>query len=143
MSVFKMRRTDQMNTHSSIKNPARVSCSTSPCIRRPFRPSAVGLASMAEPISTVTIAWTLVDAGEARQLVLNPVGSVNADDDLRVAQTDHVAIGQLPLLYGCVVDGSAVSGVEVGEERDLAIPADLQVTARHPGVRQPELGVLP
>jgi hypothetical protein len=67
---------------------------------------------------------------------------VNPDDDLRVAQTDHVAIGQLPLLYRGVVNGGAVSGVEVGEERDLSIPADLQMTARHPGVRQPELSIL-
>lgn len=59
-----------------------------------------------------------------------------------MAQTDHVAIGQLPLLNGRVVDGGAVRGVEVGKERDLSIPADLQVTTRHPGVRQSELGVL-
>src|SRR5271166_2835542 len=67
---------------------------------------------------------------------------MDVDDDLRVAQPDHVAVGQLPLLHGRVVDGGAVGGVEVRQQRDVAVPADLQMAARHTGVRQPELGVL-
>ena len=60
-----------------------------------------------------------------------------------VPQPDDVAVGQLPLLHRRVVDGGAVGGVEVGEQCHLAVPPDLQVPTRHPGVRQPELGVLP
>src|SRR5271166_2148015 len=67
---------------------------------------------------------------------------MDVDDDLRVAQPDHVTVGQLPLLHGRVVDGGAVGGVEVRQQRDVAVPADLQMAARHTGVRQPELGVL-
>src|ERR1700754_1928647 len=68
--------------------------------------------------------------------------SVNADDDLGVTEPDHVAVGQLPLLYWRVVHGGAVGGIEVGQQRDLAVPADLEVPAGHPRVRQPELCVL-
>src|ERR1700742_2097447 len=71
-----------------------------------------------------------------------PTGSMNVDDDLRVSQPDYIAIGQLPLLNRRVVDGGAVGGVEVGQQRDLAVPPNLQVATRHTGVRQPELGVL-
>src|ERR1700733_8590547 len=71
-----------------------------------------------------------------------PTGSMDVDDDLRVPQPDHITVGQLPLLHRRVVDGGAVGGVEVGEQRHLAIPTDLQVATRHTGVRQPELRVL-
>src|SRR5271169_2289892 len=67
---------------------------------------------------------------------------MDVDDDLRVAQPDHVTVCQLPLLHRRVVDGGAVSGVEIRQQRDVAVPTDLQVAARHTGVRQPELGVL-
>src|ERR1700739_3044378 len=130
-----------MNTHNNIKNPARVSCSTNPCIWRPFRPGAAPLApGDTEHISNVTILGRSSARGEPRSLT--PVRSVNANDDFGVAQTDDVAIGQLPLLYRCVIDGGAVGGVEVGQQCGLCIPADLQVTARHTGVRKAELGVL-
>src|SRR5262245_4114062 len=68
--------------------------------------------------------------------------SVNADDDLGVAEPDHVAVGQLPLLHRCVVHRGAVRGIEVGQQRDLAVPADLEMPAGHARVRQPELCVL-
>src|ERR1700733_12223257 len=71
-----------------------------------------------------------------------PTGSMDVDDDLRVPQPDHITVGQLPLLHRRVVDGGAVGGVEVGEQRHLAIPTNLQVATRHTGVRQPELRVL-
>ena len=67
---------------------------------------------------------------------------MNADDDLGVAEPDHVTVGQLPLLHRRVVDRRAVGGIEVGQQRDLAVPADLQMPAGHPGVGQPELGIL-
>src|ERR1700712_2014456 len=71
-----------------------------------------------------------------------PERSVNADDDLGMAQTDGVAVGQLPLLNGSVVDRGAVGGVQVGQQRDLAVPTDLQVPPRDAGVRETELRVL-
>jgi hypothetical protein len=67
---------------------------------------------------------------------------VNADDDLGVAEPDHVAVGKLPLLHRCVVHRRPVGGIEIRQQRDLAVPPDLQMPARHPGVGQPELGVL-
>ena len=70
------------------------------------------------------------------------MASVDADDDLGVAQADHVAVGQLPLLHRRVVHRGAVGGVEVGEQCDVAVPADLQVPPRDAGVGQPELGIL-
>src|SRR5271163_4847942 len=57
-------------------------------------------------------------------------------------QPDYIAVGQLPFLHRRVVDGGAVGGVEVGEQCHLAVPPNLQVAARHTGVRQPELRVL-
>src|ERR1700722_11326299 len=113
MSVLKIRSTDQMNTHNNIKNPARVSCSTNPCIWRPFRPGAILPASVT-PSTSATSRY--LDGGRrgARLGSNAPAALVNADDDLGVTQTDHVAIGQLPLLYRCVVNGGAVRGVEVG-----------------------------
>ena len=67
---------------------------------------------------------------------------MDVDDDLRVSQPDDIAVGQLPFLHGRVVDGGAVGGVQVGQQRDLAVPPNLQVAARHTGVGQPELRVL-
>src|ERR1700689_5040148 len=138
MSVRRMRSTDQMNNHSSIKKPARVSCSTSPCIRRPLRPGAACL-------TCPDIATSRYLAGGRRgvkPMPSRPTGSVDVDDDLRVAQPDHIAIGQLPLLNRRVVDGGAVGGIEVGQQRNLAVPPNLQVATRHTGVRQPELCIL-
>src|SRR5262249_33550222 len=68
--------------------------------------------------------------------------SVHADDDLRVPKADDVAVGQLPLLHRCVVHGGAVGGVEVRQQRGLAVPSDLEVATRDTGVGQPELCVL-
>src|SRR5258707_498096 len=140
MSVFKIRSTDQMNTHNSIKNPARVSCSTNPCIWRPFRPDVPPVPAV-RTISATSRYLDGVSGGE-KLGSLSPMGSVNSDDDLGVAQADYVAVGQLPLLYRCVVNSGAVCGVQVRQQRDLAIPTDLEVAARHSGVGQPELGVL-
>ena len=69
--------------------------------------------------------------------------SVHADDDLGMAQPDHVAIGELPLLHRRVVDRRAVRRIEVGEQCHLTVPADFQVTTRNTGVGQAELSVLP
>src|ERR1700761_8525480 len=138
MSVRKILNTDQMNSHNSIRNPARVSCSTSPCIWRPLRPGAARF-------GCPNIATSRYLDGGRCGLKLDGFathGSMNMDDDLRVAQPDHVAVCQLPLLHRRVVDGGAVGGVEVRQQRDVTVPPDLQVAARHTGVRQPELGVL-
>src|ERR1700744_4720691 len=67
---------------------------------------------------------------------------MDVDDDLRVAQPDHIAVGQLPLLNRRVVYGGAVGGIEVGQQRDMAVPPNLQMATRHTGVRQPELCIL-
>ena len=67
---------------------------------------------------------------------------MDADDDLGVSETDHIAVGQLPLLHRRVVHGGAVGGVEIGQQRDLTVPADLQMPTGNAGVGQPELGVL-
>src|ERR1700742_4383217 len=138
MSVRKMRSTDQMNNHNSIRKPARVSCSTSPCIRRPLRPGAACLTC--PDIATSRY----LDGGRrgVKPMPSRPTGSVDVDDDLRVPQPDHVTVGQLPLLNRRVVDGGAVGGVEVGQQCDLAVPPNLQMATRHPGVRQPELCIL-
>src|ERR1700689_4171156 len=131
-----------MNTHNNIRNPARVSCSTSPCIWRPFRPGAAPSVPVTPSahIGNVTILGRWFT--RAKPAAWRWAGSVNGADDLRVPKTDPVAVGQLPLLHRCVVDGGAVRGVEVGKERDLSIPADLQVAPRHASVGQPELGIL-
>src|SRR6185437_4996891 len=126
MSVRRIRSTDQMNTQRSIKNPARVSCSTNPCIWRPFRPSVVSPA----PVTPSTSATSrYLDGGRhgAKHGSVKPGDLVDSDDDFRVAQTDDVAVGQLPLLDRCVVHGGAVGGVQVRQQRDLSIPADLQM----------------
>src|ERR1700758_3818677 len=138
MSVRKILNTDQMNSHNSIKKPARVSCSTSPCIWRPLRPGAAR--SGCPDIATSRY----LDGGRCglKLGASRPTGSMDVDDDLRVAQPDDVAVCQLPLLHRRVVDGGAVGGVEVRQQRDVTVPPDLQVSARHTGVRQPELGVL-
>src|ERR1700759_4547041 len=138
MSVRKILNTDQMNSHSSIKKPARVSCSTSPCIWRPLRPGAAR--SGCPDIATSRY----LDGGRCglKLDASRPTGSMDVDDDLRVAQPDHVTVCQLPLLDRRVVDGGAVGGVEIRQQRDVAVPTNLQVAARHTGVRQPELGVL-
>jgi hypothetical protein len=75
-------------------------------------------------------------------LAARPTSSMDMDDDLRVTQPDHIAVGQLPFLDRCIVDGGAVGGVEIGQQRNVAVPANLQVATRHTGVRQPELRVL-
>src|ERR1700731_2694915 len=109
MSVRRILSTDQMNSHNSIKNPARVSCSTSPCIWRPLRPGAARFACR-------DVATSRYLDGGRRGLKLNTfatTGSMDVDDDLRVPQPDHVAVGQLPFLHRRVVDGGAVGGVEV------------------------------
>src|SRR5690349_21203880 len=127
MSVRRIRSTDQMNTHSNIKNPARVSCSTNPCIWRPFRPSVASLA----PVTPSTSATSrYLDGGRhgAKHGSVKPSGLVDPDDDLRVAQADHVAVGQLPLLDRCIVHRGAVGRVQIGQQRDLTVPADLEVT---------------
>lgn len=54
---------------------------------------------------------------------------MHADDDLGVSQADHITVGQLPLLYRCIVNSGAVGGVQVCELCDLPVPPDLQVTA--------------
>src|ERR1700760_5081001 len=138
MSVRKILNTDQMNSHNSIKKPARVSCSTSPCIWRPLRPGAAR--SGCPNIATSRY----LDGGRCglKLDASRPTGSMDVDDDLRVAQPDHVTVCQLPLLHRRVVDGGAVGGVEIRQQRDVAVPTNLQVAARHTGVRQPELGVL-
>ncbi len=59
-----------------------------------------------------------------------------------MAQPDHVAIGELPLLHRRVVDRRAVRRIEVGQQCHLAVPADFQVTTRNTGVGQAELSVL-
>src|ERR1700753_4092431 len=122
MSVRRIRSTDQMNNHSNIKKPARVSCSTSPCIWRPLRP---GAASLTCPDVATSRYWEGGRRGV--KLTRRRDDSMNVDDDLRVPQPDHVAVGQLPLLHGRVVDGGAVGGVQVGEQRDVAVPPNLQV----------------
>src|ERR1700761_3342469 len=138
MSVRRILNTDQMNSHNSIKKPARVSCSTSPCIWRPLRPGAARF-------GCPNIATSRYLDGGRCGLKLDaprPTGSMDVHDDLRVAQPDHVTVCQLPLLHRRVVDGGAVGGVEIRQQRDVTVPPDLQVAARHTGVRQPELGVL-
>lgn len=67
---------------------------------------------------------------------------MNANDDLGVAQSDHVAVGQLPFLDGGVVDRGAVGRVQVRQQRDRSVPPDLEVATRHTGVGEAELGVL-
>ena len=69
--------------------------------------------------------------------------SVHADDDLGMPEADDVSVGQLPLLHRGVVHGGAVGGVEVRQQRGLAVPPDLEVATRDTGVGQPELCVLP
>src|SRR6202021_20379 len=110
MSVRRMRSTDQMNNHNSIKKPARVSCSTSPCIRRPLRPSAACLTC--PDIATSRY----LDGGRrgVKPMPSRPAGSVDVDDDLRGAQPDHIALGHLHTLKRRLVDGGAVGGIEVG-----------------------------
>src|ERR1700684_4009676 len=126
MSVRRMRSTDQMNNHNSIKNPARVSCSTSPCIRRPLRPGAACLTC--PDIATSRY----LDGGRrgVKPMPSLPAGAVEGNADLRVPQSNHIAVGQLPLLNRRVVDRGAIGGVEVGQQRDLAVPPNLQVAAR-------------
>src|SRR5271166_2625570 len=132
MSVRRMRSTDQMNNHSRRRKPARDSCSTSPCIWRPLRP---------RPSATSRYLDGGPHEGEADSFA-PALTSVNADDDFGVSEPNHVAVGQLPFLHRGVVHGRAVGGVEVGQQRHLAVPADLEVPSGHPGVGQPELCVL-
>src|SRR5271165_3106838 len=132
MSVRRMRSTDQMNNHNRRRKPARDSCSTSPCIWCPLRP---------RPSATSRYLDGGRHEGEADSFA-PALTSVNADDDFGVSEPNHVAVGQLPFLHRGVVHGRAVGGVEVGQQRHLAVPADLQVPSGHPGVGQPELCVL-
>ncbi len=53
---------------------------------------------------------------------------MHADDDLRVSQADHITVGQLPLLYRCIVNSGAVVEFQVCEQCDLPITGS-QVTA--------------
>ncbi len=69
--------------------------------------------------------------------------SEDADQDFRVACADHIAVGELPVLNRGTVHGSAVGRTEIGEHRDLAVPADVDVAARHTCVGEAELSVLP
>jgi len=56
------------------------------------------------------------------------VTSVSVDDDLGMSQSDHIAVSQLPLLDWRIVNGGAVGGVEVRQQRNLTVPANLQMT---------------
>ena len=67
---------------------------------------------------------------------------MHANDDFGVADSDDITVGQLPFLYRCVVDGGAVSGVQVRQQCQLAVPSNLHVAPGHSGVRQPELRIL-
>src|SRR5215218_4703121 len=136
MSVRRMRSTDQMKSHSSNRNPTRVSCSTNPCIRRPSRPRPSATSRYLDSHQREREADSLYPCCD------RPTASVDADDDLGVSETYHIAVSQLPVLNRCVVHGGAVRGVEIGQQCDLAVPADLQMPAGNAGVGQPELGVL-
>ena len=59
-----------------------------------------------------------------------------------MADSDDVAVSELPFLHRGVVHGGAVGGVQVGQHGDIAVPADLHVPTRDAGVGEPELGVL-
>ena len=59
-----------------------------------------------------------------------------------MTDADAVAVGELPAVDLDVVDGRSVGGVEIGEHRGAAVPADLDVATRHAGVGQAELCVL-
>lgn len=56
--------------------------------------------------------------------------------------SDDVTVRELPGLHRGAVHGRAVRRPDVGERRALAVPGDLQVTARDTGVGEPEVRVL-
>src|SRR5271155_4105381 len=72
-----------------------------------------------------------------------PPGAMDVEGELRMTPAGDITAGPpLPFLHGRVVDSGAVGGVEVGEQCHMAVPTNLEVTAGHTGVRQPELRVL-
>lgn len=68
--------------------------------------------------------------------------TLRTEDERRMPDPDHVAIGELPGLYRGAVDRRAVGGAEVGKRRCPAVPGDLEVPPGHASVRQPELCLL-
>src|SRR6478735_8256613 len=157
MSVRRIRNTDQLKSQSSRRNPTRVSCSTNPCIWRPLRARPGQVAPTTRPVQCLPRSSLRRTSATSRYLDSQqceweadslysccdrPWPSVDADDDLGVPESYHVAVGQLPLLHRRVVHGGAVGGVEVGQQGDLAVPPDFQVSTGDAGVGQPELSVL-
>src|SRR6478735_3846839 len=157
MSVRRIRNTDQLKSQSSRRNPTRVSCSTNPCIWRPLRARPGQVAPTTRPVQCLPRSSLRRTSATSRYLDSQqceweadslysccdrPWPSVDADDDLGVPESYHVAVGQLPLLHRRVVHGGAVGGVEVGQQGDLAVPPDFQVSTGDAGVGQPELSGL-
>src|SRR4051794_32299963 len=108
------RSENSTKTQRRAKKPALVSCSTSSGTSR-RTPPVVG-----------------------RRGLLRP------EDQARVTDADDVAVVELPrLVHRVAVDGGAVGRPQVRQRGLVTVPADLEVAARHTGVREAERGVLP
>src|SRR5215207_4151740 len=85
--------------------------------------------------------WTTMGAFMARR---RPRGSrlllpIHHDS---VTESDHVAVLELPALRPVPVHRGSVGGAEVVQHRAGPVEPDVHVPPGHPGVRQPQVGVL-
>ena len=129
-SRFMARTAAQMNSHRTTSRAILASRTMDDCMQvSSSGPDRIG-DNVNRDVATL-YRWEGTDGTRREGRVGNGCGrwrgSADPHLDLTVTDDDDIPVGEQPVFHGRLVDGGAVGGLQVGEDRIVAVPGDVDV----------------